>query len=384
MFRMTVLSLLSGAVATIAGLYLFYVSPTVAGQLPAIAWNAATARVESGTATRIDQDLHLRLNESGRALVTLPTPRVKSSDYPFLHLAFANAPKNLSVLILWRTVQTGEEVFVYQIRGNPGESLWLATRELKDWTGDITSLGMVIQGQPGDEVIVTDVSVFPASLPHQLQAIYSDWTSFSPWDHSSINHHRGVRSAAAPFYPVPVMAAFLALSLLAYTLLLFLLRADTRFDWRVVATIFLTGWISLDLIWQEKLLRQLAETYETFPDKDTRGKLAVGLDAELVEFVARVKGRLESPDSRIFVSSTDDYLGMRGAYYLYPFNVFWQRHEPELPRGKYLRSGDYIVLVRPTEISFDPATKTLQTPENKALSVEPVISLRMGSLFRVK
>jgi hypothetical protein len=381
---MTVMSLLSGVVVFIAGIHIFYVQPTVTSQVPPLAFNAATARVESGTGTRMDQGLRLQLNEAGRAILALPTPRVKSSDYSFLHLAFAKVPKNLTVLILWRTAQTGEKVFVYQVRGNPGESLWLATPELKDWAGDITSLGMVIQGQPGDEVILADVSFFPASLPHQLRAIYSDWTHFSPWNHSSINRHIGVNSAASSLYPVPAIATFLALSLLAYALLLLLLRADTRFDWRVVAAIFLSCWISLDLIWQGKLLRQFAVTYETFSGKDTQGKLAAGLDAELVELMTGVKGQLESTDSRIFVSSTDDYLGMRGAYYLYPFNVFWKRRGPELPRGKYLHSGDYVVLVGPTRVSYDPVTNTLQTPKRKALSVEPVISRRMGSLYRVR
>jgi hypothetical protein len=381
---MTVVSLLSGAMATIAGLYIFYGSPTVAGQLPPINWNAATVRVESGTVTRVDQNLHLRLNETGRAIIALPMPRVQSSHYPFLHLAITGAAENLSLLILWRTAQTGEEVLVHQVQVDSLETLWLATGALTDWKGDITSLGMIILGQPEEGVVIEDVSVYPASLSAQLKAMYSDWTNFSPWNHSSINSHKGVSSAASFFYPVPVIATFLALSLLAYGLLLLLLRADTRFDWRVVATIFLTCWISLDLIWQGKLWRQLGVTYETFYGKDTQGKLTAGLDAELVELMTGVKGQLESTDSRIFVSSTDDYLGMRGAYYLYPFNVFWKRHGPELPRGEYLRSGDYIVLVGPTQMSFDPVTSTLQTPQSRTLSVEPVISRRMGSLFRVK
>jgi len=381
---MSLISLLLGALATIAGLYLFYVSPSGPGQLPAVAWDATTARVERGTGTLRNGDLHLQLDGEGRALITLPTPRIKSSNYPFLHLALTKAPKDLAVLILWRTAQTGEEVFIYQIPGNLGQSLWLATREVEAWTGDITSLGMMMQGQPGDDVILSDISFFAASLPHQLQTIYSDWTNFLPWSHSSINSHKGVRSVASSVYPVPVIAAFLSLSLLVYALLLLLLRADARFDWRVVATIFLTCWISLDLMWQGKLLRQLGVTYETFSGKDTQGKLAVGLDAELVELMTSVKGQLESTDSRIFVSSTDDYLGMRGAYYLYPFNVFWKRHGPELPRAETMHSGDYIVLVRPTQMNFDPETNTLQTPQSTTLSVEPIISRRVGSLYRLK
>ena len=184
---------------------------------------------------------------------------------------------------------------------------------------------------------------------------------------------------------MPVIATFLALSLLAYALLLFTFqthrRFDWRFDWRVVAAIFLTCWISLDLIWQGRLLRQLGATYETFYGKD---KLSVGPDAKLVEFIVEIKQELEPENSRVFVSSTDDYLGMRGAYYLYPRNVFWQRYGGELPHHKYFHSGDYIVLIQPTGIRFDPLTKKLLIPKRKSLSVEPVVSRRMGSLFRVQ
>ena len=383
MFRMIVLSLLLGTVATILGLYLFYGPPTAAGELPAIAWNAAATRVESGTGTPKGQDLHLQLNDTGQAIITLPVPRVTSSHYPFLHLAIAGAPENLTLLILWRTTETGEEVLEHRFRLNSRETLWLVPHEFIGWQGNITSLGLVILGRPGQDVIVKDISLLPTTLATRLKVIASDWTSFSPWSHSSINHYQGLRPGSSYFHPVPFIMAFCTLSLLAYGLLLLLLRQNSRFDWRVVGVIFLSCWISLDLIWQGKLLRQLGETYQTFSGRDTPGKLAAGLDAELVELMVDVKGRLESPDSRIFVSSTDDYLGMRGAYYLYPFNVFWQRRGPELPAGEYLHSGDYIVLVAPTQISFDAVTNTLQAQQRKALSVEPVFSRRMGSLFRV-
>lgn len=381
---MTVVSLLLGAVATIAGLYLFYGPPPAAGQLPVIAWNAATARVDSGAGTPTGQDLQLQLNNAGQAIIALSVPRVNSSHYPFLRLAIADAPENLTLLILWRTTQTGKEVLEYQFQLNSREALWLATHKFAGWRGDITSLGLVILGRPGQEVTVRDVSLLPPTLTTQLAAIFSSWTSFSPWNHSSINHHTGVGPGSSYFYPVPFIMAFCTLSMLAYGLLFLLLRRNTRFNWRVVAAIFLSCWISLDMVWQGKLLQQLGKTQETFSGMDTMGKLAAGLDAELVELMVDVKDRLQSKDSRIFVSSADDYLGMRGAYYLYPFNVLWQRHGPELPPVEYLHRGDYIVLVEPTKFSFDPATNTLHAPRSKAFSVEPVFSRRMGSLFRVK
>jgi hypothetical protein len=384
MLKLTAISLLSGLVMLLVGIQTFYVSPNLAGRHQAVAWNADTVRVERGIGTRIDRDLRLQLNASGSGIIVLYVPGVPAGAFPFLHLGFAHAPQDVSILVSWRTTQTGSEGHVHTIQDNQGTSSWLDTRELAGWSGDITSLAVAVKGQPGAAITITDVSMRPASLVGQLQSIYSDWTAFMPWQQSSINTHKGVGPTRSSFYPVAVTTAFLALSILAYVLMLWIYRAKVSFDWRVVATMFLACWIGLDLIWQGRLFRQLELTYETFYGKDSQGKLAAGTDGGLVQFIAEVKKRLDASDSRIFVSSSDDYLGMRGAYYLYPFNVFWQRRGPELPRSKYIRSGDYIVLVLPAKTEFNHVTGKLLPPQGKSISVEPILSRGVGSLYRVK
>lgn len=379
MLKLTGISFLTGLAALLAGIYLTHV------EYPAVNWNAGTARVEIGTGTRTGQNLRLQLNASGRGIIALPVPRAPANAFPFLlHLGFTNAPRDFSIRILWRTAQTGAQVHVYELQEDPGVSLWLDTKELEHWSGHIASLGVMVTGRPGGAVTFKDISLLPASLAAQLQSIYVEWTSFIPWQHSSINTHIGLGPAGSTFYPLVVIAALLALSVLAYLLILLLPWTMSRFDWRAVAAMFLVCWIGLDLIWQHTLFRQLALTYSTFYGKDNQGKLAAGIDGELAEFMTEVKRELHSPDSRVFVSSSDDYLGMRGAYYLYPFNVFWERKGPELPQNKYVHSGDYIVLVEPAGTSFDAVSGKLLPQHDTFLSVEPILSRRMGSLYRVK
>jgi hypothetical protein len=384
MLKLTSISMLTGLVALLAGIYLTHVVPDTAAQHPAVKWNATTARVETGTGTRTDRNLRLQLNASGRGIIALPVPRAAASAFTFLHLGFTHAPRDFSILILWRTAQTGAQVHVYELQDNPGTSLWLDTKKLERWSGDITSLGVVVTGRPGAAVTFRDVSLMPASLHNLMQSIYSDWTAFRPWHHSSINTHKGIGPKSPSFYPVAVAAAFLAMCIMAYVLILFLPGTKTSFDWRVVAAMFLICWLGLDLMWQGKLFRQLALTHETFAGRDSQDKLAAGIDGELVKFMAEVKQKLDATDSRIFVSSSDDYLGMRGAYYLYPFNAYWERHGPELPQNKYVHSGDYIVVVEPADTSFDAVTGKLLSQQGTSLSVEPILSQLMGSLYRVK
>ncbi len=384
MLKLTGISMLTGLVALLAITYLTHVMPETSAQHAAIKWNAATARVEIGTGVLTDRTLRLQLNTSGRGIVELPVPHAPADAFTFLHLGFTQKPGKSSILILWSTAQTGAKIHVYQLQENPGTSFWIHTKKLKGWSGDITSLGVMVAGRPGATVTFQDVSLLPATLGTLLQSVYSDWTAFRPWQHSSVNTHKGTGSDNPSFYPVVVVAAFLALCIMAYGLILLFFRARASFDWRVMASLFLIGWLGLDLIWQGKLFRQLALTHKTFSGMDSQEKLAVGIDGELVKFMAEVKQELDATDSRIFVSSSVDYMGMRGAYYLYPFNVYWERRGPELPQSKYVHSGDYIVVVQPADTSFDTATGKLLSSHDTSLSVEPILSHRLGSLYRVK
>lgn len=381
MLKLISISMLAGLAALLAGIYLTLPEST---EHPAIKWNAATALVEVGTGTQLGQKLRLQLSSSGRGILALPVPHTPASAISFLHLGFTSVPQDASILILWRTAQTGKQVHVYELKEHPGTALWIATKALAHWTGDITSLGVAVTGQPGAAVTFSEIALLPASLPVQLRSIYGSWTSFTPWRHSSVNTYTGIDSTGVAFYPVAGMAVLLGLSVLAYLLILMQSWAKLNFNWRTVAAMFLTCWIGLDLIWQHKLFRQLTQTYSTFYGRDNQAKLSVGVDGELVEFMTEVKKELDSPDSRIFVSSSNDYTGMRGAYYLYPFNVFWERKGPELPQNKFVRSGDYIVVVKPTNANFDAVTGRLLFQHDSSLSVEPVFSQPIGSLYQVK
>jgi hypothetical protein len=76
-------------------------------------------------------------------------------------------------------------------------------------------------------------------------------------------------------------------------------------------------------------------------------------------------------------------MGMRGAYYLYPYNVYWSMHSPEMPPFYFLRSGDYIVLIKPTTTHFNRHRNTLTTSENPPSSAESVFRDRTGELVRL-
>ncbi len=384
MVRVTVLSLLLGALALTAGLTLFFPPPgATAGLSPAITLNATSSKVTVGTGTFSNGELLLKLNTAGAGVVSLTDQPFDARSYAFLQLAIAEPSDTVQALISWTSNAKDNNVHAYVPHNTSWTGMWLATSEITDWADTIVTLNLILVGQPGETVRISTFGVFTSASSHQLQAIVSDLTGYVPWNRAAMNSHTGVTPVSS-FYPTVLIVAYFTLSVLAYGLLLLVWRSTVQFSWRVIALIFLACWVSLDMLWQNRLLLQVADTYRTFADKNPQERIAAGPDAVLYNFVTQVIPLVRPPDARIFVSSSDIYLGQRGAYYLYPFNVFWPGPSGEFPAASLLHSGDLIVLIKPTPMRFDAATNTLATSPGTALGAELLFSDPTGQLLRVK
>ena len=344
MLKVTGLSLLLGAVALVAVLTLFFAPPTDDGPRPSpITLNATNVRFTDSVGTFANGELGVDLNQS-YGTVSLVTGGIDTKDYPFLHFAIEDPPQPLTVSIFLEKNGKKKKSRLYKLKNSytledrSPESVWFAMNEFEGWTGTVTAVELVFVSRSGQTIRIKDFSLFPTSPSRQLRAIASDLTSTALWKRADMNTHTGVDKVSS-FYPVPLVVTLLLLSTLCYGLLLILFRGRIKFNWTVVALIFLTCWISLDLVWQNRLLHQVAQTKRTFAGKDTPEKLAVGPDHKLYNFISEAKQHLEPDDARVFVSSSDIYRGMRGAYYLLPLNTYWSLELPELPSEKYLREG---------------------------------------------
>lgn len=384
MLRIAITALLLGALALVAGLALFFSPPVDSGrQVAPITWQPLKARVIQGFATIDDKEMQLELDSEGKGTVRLASQKFKATDYPFLHLALEESSENLHVVLAWISSDDPKQSQTHILESEPRRSLWLATAELKGWTGDINSVQLFFFGPAGELIGIRDFAVFPASPAHQLQAILSDLQGYESWNRAAMNTHSGVTPVSS-FYPVPLAVALLSLSALAYGLLLLVFRNRLKFNLRVMALLFLACWISLDLVWQNQLLHQVADTYRTFVGRNTPQKHAVGPDAALYRFIAQVKPLMHPEDARVFVDSGDEYQGLRAAYYLYPFNVYWPEPGQKFPSRQQLRSGDYIVLIPPTTLQFIPLGRRLAFSPNNVVRVELILRDAMGTVVRMK
>jgi len=383
MLRTVFLSLLAGLLLVICAVSLPDIVAQKRRPSGSLSWGPEDIRAIEGKSVNSDHGFLLRLNESGQGVIEVAGSGAMLDESSLLHVRFDGAPAAHTMLIAWRNPQSGDRILHRRITAPSGNSIWLNMAKEGNWRGRARTLGLVFLGPPGGQVVLESIELFAPVFPYTLVSALQAWTDFIPWQAYSINTYPGVNSPGLAPYPVPFAVAVFFASVLVYLAGLLTLREKLPFEWRVVAALFMSCWLLLDLVWHGRLLRQLDVTRDTFAGKSGTQKREAGRDSELFQFISQVNDRLGVAHTRIFVSSTNDYAGMRGAYYLYPGNVFWQRKAPSLPAPEYFREGDHVVLLRPVQARYDASHGVLQYGEKDRLRVELILTTSKGELYRV-
>jgi len=383
MLKVIAASLLCAAMAMIVGMSLYFAVTAPADPPPAISLDIDSARVDLGRVVASEGVSRLQLDSTGLGVLLWNPPGLEAGNYPLLQLAFRQPPRTDALAVIWKSANSVESPSkILLSRAVKLQRIWQALTVSPDWRGKPVEFGLIFRGRPGQTVMLEKVLLLPPTTSNRLRFLCADWLGPLSWNHSSINRNWGAGSFGALLFPVPVIAAFLCLSLLFYGGMV-TKQATRRFDWQVAAGLFLFCWLALDVLWQGKFLGQLGETRRLFAGLEAEDKLAVGPDAALVKFAAEVTRQVTPDTGRVFVSSDDDYLGMRAAYYLYPLNVYWKRPGKRLPARRYFHAGDYIVLLAPASPRFEQKGGFLENGRGEVIPVTLIASTAVGALFRV-
>jgi hypothetical protein len=340
-------------------------------------------QVEVGSRVPSNIGMRIRLDKSGMGVITLPVPDALLQDYSFAHLLFDKNPPNENATMFWKQRKPdSEKIYRWTISSTGSRSRWITLSGIPGWTGEAGQLGIIFLGPAGSIVELKELSLRPFTAGALARSTYQEWTSFLPWTISSINRYTGSIAKNATLYPVPSMALMLGLCILVYIGVCQIPKTQRPVNWKAVWGLTLSCWILLDVVWQTRLFRQLENTHDTFAGKAGDEKILASSDAELFDFISNVKKSAESTDAKVFVVSSVDYLGMRGAYYLYPRNVYWNRYGLELPDRSFIRRGDYIVAIRPGEIRYNSSNGELYLPQGQTLAVQRILSQSYGEAFR--
>jgi len=383
-------SILVGATALLlilaAGIYLTLPSSDVGS----LNFEAGDLTVEIGKGVGTAKAPVVELDENGRAALAIPVSGTVLEDYPVLDLQFSSLPADASVYLVWQA--EGRSMTHVSAPRSPGNRVSLSMSGQESWQGGARSVAILVAGQPGASWSVAWVTLKPGSLSTQLGVLLQEWLSFSPWDQRSINVNTGTRTPLALLLPVPVVFLLLTLSVAVYVVRGWMGSRAPSFQWRVVGGIALACWLGIDLMWQARLAWRVSDSVQRFGALDQKEKYHATDDAQLVAFARKVSALAGPSDSRVFVTSENDYLGMRLAYHIYPVNAYWRRRNATLPIEGSVQPGDYLVVLDDPLAIYDPTERMLVLAGEDRLPVSPVLDenadesliAEFGRLYQVR
>lgn len=345
-------------------------------------WKLTDLNIRTGSVVHSENNLKLKASAEGQILLMLPAQGLRLEDFPMVTVDFEGQPQGLGLFLIWRYDSPQKQVHQFKLPPMQGSRTVFSMAEQSNWSGKVHTLGLGIRLSPNQQVSLRSLSLSSPSLLDKAGDLVEEWSSFQHWEPVDINIYTGTRTFGQGVLPVPFFAALLGLALASY-LGWTLLRGGLRgFSWQIAGVLVLACWIVLDTFWQIRLGRQLQDTYAVYAGKSAMDKLLVSEDRQFVQFATQARAIINRPDARVFIASSSDYAGMHSAYYMAPLNTYWHRKGPELPAKRYLSSGDYILLAKPSNIGYNPEEKTIQLNDG-VLQVEALLVDPAAILLRV-
>jgi hypothetical protein len=319
---------------------------------------------------------------SGTTVVSLSTS-LRSSRYLVVAWSSSGVPDNVEVALLWHNDYAPSRIFNRRLAVEAGRIQPYALQRDPDWNGTIDGLALGIKGAYAQPIVISGVSAKTMTAGDVLGDRVREWLTFEPWSGSSINLIIGgsdVQELPLPF----LLGMVLLLSALVYAAL-----KRFRPRWAgapaalVLAAIFVAGWLIIDARLQLNLARQARVTAQTYAGKSWRDRHLAAEDSMVFAFIEKVRAKLPPPPARVFMVGDEHYFRDRGAYHLYPYNVWFPPWTNTMPASGAMHSGDYLVVFQRGGVQFDAANQSLRWEGNSALRAELVYIEGGAALFRI-
>jgi hypothetical protein len=319
---------------------------------------------------------------SGTTLVSLTTS-LRSSQYPMIAWQGVGVPDDVEVALLWHNDYTPARVFNRRLAVEAGRIQPLRIDGDPNWNGTINGLALGIKGTYAQPIVIGSASAKTMSAGEVLLDRAREWFTFEPWSGSSINLIIG--GADVQELPMP----FLFAVIVGAAALLYAALARLRPQWvgpagaLIIGGMFVAGWFILDARLQWNLARQARITAATYAGKSWRERHLAAEDGTVFSFIEKVRAKLPPPPARVFMVGDEHYTRDRGAYHLYPYNVFFSPTTNGMPPVSALRPGDYLVVFQRRGVQYDPSLQNLRWDAGPPLRAELVLAEGGAALFRI-
>lgn len=320
---------------------------------------------------------------SGTIIITV-TLALSAGDYRGIAWHVSGLPAGTEARLLWRSEFKPGRTFTLAIPMEADRLAPIVASRDPNWIGPLNGIALALRLPSAEPVRIAGVTADPLTLRSQLASRLRDWTTFEAWSGASINTVVG--GADLQELPLPVLLGLAAMLAAAAAVAL----AHWRPRWigaglpLALAAMLVGAWIVLDARWQWNLARQVIVTARTYAGLDWREKHVAAEDGPLFEFIEKVRAKLPATGGRVFMFADAHYFRGRGAYHLYPHNVFFDPWTNNIPPTAVLRPGDYVVVYQRRGIQFDPALGMLRWDSGAPVAAEPLVVEPGAALFRIR
>lgn len=383
--RVAVLGTLAGSVLVCVVGYLALAAPGPwIGGAPPLRWTASELSIKRGSGGLTGNALVLTAPDpTGTVVISLPTS-FRSKDYLQIGLDVDRIPQGVEAALLWRNDYQPARLFSRALSVEAGRIAPAVVAGEPNWIGRVDGLALVLRGPFTAPIILRGAVARPMTPAQVLGDRLREWLAFEPWNGASINNLTG--GADTQDLPLPVLVAAVAgLAALAYVALA---------RWRprvlgptvgvVCAAFFVGAWLVVDARWQWNLLRQVNITRAQYAGKSWRERHLAAEDGPLFAFIEKARAKLPAPPVRVFMAADAHYFRDRGAYHLYPYNVYFDPWRNTMPPPSAMRPGDYVVVYQRKGVQYDAAQQLLRWDGQAPVAAELVLLDAGGALFRIR
>ncbi len=351
--------------------------------LPTLYWTSAELAVTQGSGQPTVDGLRVSApGAQGTAIVSIQTS-FRSAGYAAVRWDTADVPDNVAAALVWRNEYEPERRFTRALTVEARRLLPITLADDPNWIGRINGLALVVRGNLAQPLLIRGVEAKPMTAVQVLRDRIREWLTFEPWSGGSINSRNG--GADAQDLPLPfVLAAIVGFALLIYAVMArWWPRSVGPFRLLIAGGVFVVAWFILDVPWQWNLMRQAHATFERYAGKPWHERHLAAEDGALFGFIEKVRAKLPPPPVRVFMAADALYFRDRGAYHLYPYNVYFDPYQNTMPDASKLRPGDYLVVFRRRGVQFDPALKKLRWDGGQPVDAEVLLAEGGGAVFAI-
>ena len=345
-------------------------------------WSAGNLAIARGQGSLDKEHLWITATDAtGAAIVSVPTD-FNSTDYPVVAWVAIDLADNAEVSLLWRSDYAPSKLNAVKLSVVSGRLLPVSLAKNPAWVGRIKGLALLVQAPLQQPVRVYGVIVKPTGAFELLKDRFGEWLAFEGWSGTSINAVAG--GADLQDLPLPTLLAVSALLAIGAWYGFARRRAVVAVLPAVIAMLFVLTWSVLDTRWMFNLVRQVNKTAWLYAGKDWHERSLAAEDGPLYAFIEKARAKMPATPARVFIVADAHYFRGRGAYHLYPHNVFFDPWQNTMPQPEMLRSGDFFIVYQKRGVEYDPKQQKLRWEGHTPIGAEALLVEPGAALLRIR